>query len=231
MSVPTEQQLRELFAADAAAAPRDVDLIDGTLRKVRNRRRVRTAGVAGLAGVAVAIGAVVAIGIPGHQPQRPPAAAPSGPVATAAPGSTEVAPVPAGGGALPGGTAEECVQSYSPEAVAGRSFAFDGTVTGIGPAATNRPGAELPLAAVTFRVHEWFRGGAGETVTVDMDAPRPAGSVSEPAVPAYAIGTRLLVSGEPRWGGAPLDDAIAWSCGFTRYYDPRTAAEWAAATR
>jgi hypothetical protein len=230
MSTPTEQQLRELFAADAAAAPRDVDLIDGTLRKVRNRRRVRTAGVAGLAGVVVAIGAVVAIGIPGHQPQRSPAA-PSGPVARATPHGAEVAPHPAGGGALPWGAVEDCVQSYSPEAVAGRAFAFDGTVTAIGPAATNRPGAELSLAAVTFRVHEWFRGGAGETVTVDMDAPRPAGGVSEPAVPAYAVGTRLLVSGEPRWGGAPLDAALAWGCDFTRYYDPQTAAEWAAATR
>lgn len=50
------------------------------------------------------------------------------------------------------------------------------------------------------------------------------------AVTAYGVGTRLLVSGGPRWGGPPLRDAIAWGCGFTRYYDPQTAADWAAAT-
>ena len=230
MSTPTEQQLRELFAADAAAAPQDVDLLDGTLRRVRHHRRIRTAGVAGLVGVGVAIGVVVATGIPGHQPQHPPTAAPSHPAGQAGPSSADVAPVPTGEGALPGGAAEACVEAYSPEAVAGRSFAFDGTVTAIGPAASNRPGVELPLAGVTFRVNEWFRGGEGETVTVDMDAPQPANSSSEPSVPAYAVGTRLLVSGEPRWGGAPLDAALAWSCGFTRYYDSHTAAEWAAAT-
>jgi hypothetical protein len=121
------------------------------------------------------------------------------------------------------------VEAYSPEAVAGRGFAFDGTVTEIGPAGSNRPGVELDLSAVTFRVHTWFRGGTGDTVTVDMDSPGLVSSAG-PAVPPYDVGTRLLVSGEPRWGGAPLDDPIAWSCGFTRPYDPRTAAEWAAAT-
>ena len=50
-------------------------------------------------------------------------------------------------------------------------------------------------------------------------------------VPAYQIGTRLLVSGTPRWGGAPLADPIAWGCGFTRYYSRATAAEWSTATR
>ena len=42
----------------------------------------------------------------------------------------------------------------------------------------------------------------------------------------YDIGSRLLVSGEPRWEGSPLDAPIAWGCGFARYYDPQTAAVW-----
>jgi hypothetical protein len=43
----------------------------------------------------------------------------------------------------------------------------------------------------------------------------------------YEVGTRLLVSGEPRWGGAPLDRAIAYGCGgFTRYYEAALAEEW-----
>ena len=41
-------------------------------------------------------------------------------------------------------------------------------------------------------------------------------------------GVRLLVSGQPRWGGAPLDDPIAWPGGFTRLWDKGTADEWAA---
>ena len=38
--------------------------------------------------------------------------------------------------------------------------------------------------------------------------------------------TRLLVSGEPRWGGDALDDPIAWPCGFTQPWTEEAAAEW-----
>ena len=225
MNTPTEHQLRELFAADAADAPQDVDLTAGALRKVRHRRRARAAGVTGLVAAVVAIGAVVAVGVSGRDTQRPPVAA--SPHSTAKPGAGSSS-APTGQGALPGGTTADCVETYSPAAVAGRSFAFDGTVVAIGPALINRSGVPLPLAGVTFRVNEWFHGGTGGTVIIDMEAPA---DVSSDPLPAYGVGTRLLVSGEPRWAGAPLDAAIAWSCGFTRYYDPQTAAEWAAATR
>ncbi len=40
---------------------------------------------------------------------------------------------------------------------------------------------------------------------------------------AYGTGSRLLISGEPQWGSAPLDAPIAWSCGFSRYYAEKTA--------
>lgn len=109
----------------------------------------------------------------------------------------------------------------SQAAVAKRAFAFDGTVTAVGPARTNRPDARLDLVAATFKVNTWYAGGSGESVTVDITPP-DAGSIDE-TPPAYVAGTRLLVSGEPRWGGAPLTDAIAWGCGFTRYYDHATA--------
>lgn len=50
---------------------------------------------------------------------------------------------------------------------------------------------------------------------------------SEDGPPSYGVGTRLLVSGEPRWGGTdPLRDAFAWGCGFTRYYDAQAATDW-----
>ncbi len=227
MSTPIEQQLRELFAADAAAAPERGDLIDGALRKVRHHRRVRGAEIAGLAAAIVAIGSGLATGVSGQEAQRPPMAAPSHPASHASLPTADPA-TPTGGGSS---VSTQCLQSYSPAALAGSSFAFDGTVTAIGPARSNRPGVALPLAGVTFRVNQWFRGGSGPTVTVDMDVPPTANSWNDSSLPPYGIGTRLLVSGAPRWGGAPLDAAIAWGCGFTRSYDAQTAAEWAAATR
>jgi hypothetical protein len=227
MSTPTEQQLRDLFAADAAHAPQEDDLMEGVLRKVRRHRRIRSAGIAGPIAVAAAVGGLLATGDPGHQVQRPPVAAPSHSAGQPPLPTTSSAPTPTAGGSS---ASASCVETYSSAAVAGRAFAFDGTVTAIGPAASNRPGVALPLVGTTFQVNQWFRGGSGDTVTVDMDAPPTANSSSDPSLPVYGVGSRLLVSGEPRWGGAPLA-AIAWGCGFTRSYDPRIAAEWAAATR
>ena len=227
MSTPTEQQLRDLLAADAAAAPRAVGLAAGALRKVRHRRRVRAACGTGLVAVVVVATGVLTVDGFGPTPQNSPAAVSVGPAGDGASPSPDPAPVPTAAPAQ--GAAASCVEAYSPTAVAGRAFAFDGTVTAIGLALSNRPGVELALSAVTFRVHTWFSGGSGDTVTVDLDSPGLVSS-TEPSVPPYEIGTRLLVSGEPRWGGAPLDAAIAWSCGFTRPYDAPTAAEWAAAT-
>lgn len=205
MVSPTEQQLRDLFATDAAAAPQAVGQTSGALRKVPHRRRVQTAWAAGVVGIAVDAGVLTTGGL-GQQPQNSRIAAPAGLASEGALPGGDPGVVPTGERDFRGGESQSCVEAYSPTAVAGSSFAFDGTVTAIGPARSNRPGVELPLAGVTFRVNEWFRGGSGDT------------------------GTRLLVSGEPRWGGAALDAAIAWACGFTRYHDPHTAAEWAAAT-
>jgi hypothetical protein len=122
------------------------------------------------------------------------------------------------------------VEAYSPAGVAGRGFAFDGTVEQIGPGQSDRAGAgRLGYAGVTFAVHEWFVGGSADSVTVDMPPPSEQVTLDE-SPPSYQVGDRLLVSGEPRWGGAPLEDAIAWGCGFTRTYDAGIAKEWLAAT-
>jgi hypothetical protein len=76
---------------------------------------------------------------------------------------------------------------------------------------------------VTFAVHEWFRGGAGESVTITMGV---RGHDPDSAL-TFDNGTRLLVSGEPRRGGKPMDDPLATiACGFTRPYDATTAAAW-----
>ncbi len=134
-------------------------------------------------------------------------------------------------GPLASGAAVSCFKEYSPREVAHRSFAFDGIVTEIGPGTTNREGeGQLRLSSVTFAVNEWFSGGSTESATVDMLPPTPDGTSAETGQ-SYDVGTRLLVSGEPRWGGVdPLADAIAWdTCGFTRYWDQETADAWRAA--
>lgn len=130
-------------------------------------------------------------------------------------------------GPLPGGGAASCVEDYSPEAVTNRAFAFDGVVIEIGSAISDRgDDSDLGLAGVTFEVGEWFAGGSGTTATVDMPLPVEESHGLSEGGPSYAIGSRLLVSGEPRWGGTQLADAIAWGCDFTRYYDPATAKSW-----
>jgi hypothetical protein len=141
-------------------------------------------------------------------------------------------PSPARTGPVPETASASCAEAYAPQAIAKRAFAFDGTITGTRAGTTNKAGkGALATMAVTFSVNEWWRGGTGGSATVDMMSPGgTAQAYDEQGVP-YEVGTRLLVSGEPRWGGQPLDDAIAWGCGFTRYYDEGTAASWRSATR
>ena len=62
------------------------------------------------------------------------------------------------------------------------------------------------------------RSPAGEGSAFTVDLPSPEGS--------FGIGSRLLVSGESRWGDPELADAIACPCGFTRYYDAEPAQAW-----
>src|SRR5699024_3899896 len=80
---------------------------------------------------------------------------------------------------------------------------------------------------ITFEVREWFVGGDADEVTVDLQSVGEGTTVEDPP---FQIGTRLLVSGEPRWGGAPLHSPIAWGCGFSRYYDQQTATAWREST-
>jgi hypothetical protein len=144
----------------------------------------------------------------------------------------EASPTPTTGPAtsvpIGAGAAASCVETYSSGALAGRAFAFDGTVTNIGTV------ENLLYVEVTFEVNEWFKGDGPPEVIVEMFPPAGAASATTSAVTSagsadYAVGSRLLVAGEPRWGGAPLEDPIAWYCGFTRTYDDTTASDWRAA--
>lgn len=222
----TEQQLTDRFHEWGRHGPEPIGPAEAALRGARTRRG-RLAGV-GIAGaVAVLAGSLALPGL-GHR-----AAAPS---VAASPSWT----VPAGkaGAALGGGGAASCAYGYSPDVMAERTeFAFDGTVISIGPPRSDhrRSRPEEELVGVTLRVNQWFRGDTGESVVVDMPAPASA-TTGEDSLgsPEYGVGTRMLVSGTPRWGGGdPLAAAIAWwGCGgFTRYYSAEVAAEWADATK
>lgn len=130
-------------------------------------------------------------------------------------------------GPLLDGGAASCVESYSLETLQNRDFAFDGTVVRMGPSVSDRgDDGDLNLAGITFEVREWFMGGDANEVTVDVQG---AAGTAEEDLP-FRVGTRLLMSGEPRWGGAPLDSPIAWGCGFSRYYDEETATAWREST-
>ncbi|MFI9643084.1 hypothetical protein ACIG87_24035 [Micromonospora sp. NPDC051925] len=171
------------------------------LAPVRRRRRW---AVSLVGGTAVAVAAFVALGVPGNDP---------GPDLSTSGGADVFAGHQA---------AQSCVESYTQAALARRAFGFDGTVTNIGSteSTAGMPDGYVP---VTFKVNRWFRGGAGPTVVVAM--PRPEGSFGQDST-AYQMGSRLLVSGEPRYDGAPLADPIAWACGFTRSYTPTETAAW-----
>ncbi|WP_353952143.1 hypothetical protein V6K52_01490 [Knoellia sp. S7-12] len=109
------------------------------------------------------------------------------------------------------------MEEYTLAAVTNRAFAFDGVVIDIGDSVSDQGGeGDLGLPGVTFRVYQWFSGGEGRTFRVDLQA--PSGS--------FGVGSRLLVSGESRWGEPDLAAAIAWGCGFTRYFDAKTAHAW-----
>jgi hypothetical protein len=216
MTDQLERDLRLLFAEDADRAPEPAALTAGARRRVRHARRSRIAWGTG-ALVAASVAAVVGAGALTDPP----------------PAERTVTPPPAAQrtGALPDAANGSCAFGYSPRELARRAFAFDGTVTAIGPAHSDRPNGVLTHVGVTFTVNEWFSGGSGQTVvTVDMSSPHGY-LVWAGYAPAYEIGTRLLVSAEHRWGGTTMADVIAGGCGFTRYYDPMAADEWRAATR
>jgi hypothetical protein len=237
MSSSTAQRLRDLFTADAAAAPDVVDLAAGVRHRVRRRRRMLAAWSSGV-GTAVVLVAVGAFGA--HGPVRPPQAqSPS--VAAVTPSPTRQVftaerydRVVPGGPLVDAGMAmASCATEYTPAKLAELPIVFDGTVMTIGPGRTNRRPATgvSSLRAVTFRVHEWFRGGPGNTVVVDLPQPNGTGPRFDQSMRSYGIGTRLLVPGISHLGGVPQQYPIAARCGFTRYYSPERAAEWAAATR
>jgi hypothetical protein len=140
------------------------------------------------------------------------AAAPTNPSAPTSAATTTTTTATTGSPQSIGGaaTAASCAFELSDAELAARSWAFDGTVIAIAD------------RTATFSVNQWYKGGEQDEVTVDYEQ----GTLSEFAPPVVA-GARMLVTGEPRWGGQPLDDPVAWGCGFTQPWSSDGATQWA----
>lgn len=112
---------------------------------------------------------------------------------------------PAAGGPADNSQVTSCVETYSPETLTNREYAFDGTVT------------DTDAVNMTFSVNEWFSGGTDATVTLKHQD--YAGMLLDPNT-ALDVGTRALIAG---------DGGFVWSCGFTQLRTDESAAEWRAA--
>lgn len=116
-------------------------------------------------------------------------------------------------------SAARCVELVSPETLAARDWAFDGTITEVH---VPEPDPEDPRGGqpteVVFSVIHWYKGGTGTAATVKTYN-RP-GTVSSVGGPDPSVGLRLLASG---------DDAFLWSCGFSVSYSDEGAADFAEA--
>jgi hypothetical protein len=175
------------------------------------------------------LGLVIALGACGAGGDAGPSSTSRADIASPTNDTKRGGPNPTAGrsGPVDAGAAMSCVEEYAPAAVARRAFAFYGVVLAIGASVSDRGDeGDLGLRGVTFEVREWFAGGSDSTVTVDLQGPGSESSDMSESGDAYGIGSRLLVSGESRWGGTVLESPIAWPCGFTRYYDSATANAW-----
>ena len=190
------------------------------------RRRLLTPAFAGIITVPILIAAVV-VGTWQTGDRAPGRSATPGPISSQGTSATP-GPISSQGMSADRAFPASCAESYDLATLKKRAFAFDGTVsriTAMQPP-TDGSGVLDGYVTVTFTVNEWFRGGNQGTVTLDMGGSMGGSVVIEDQEISYGVGTRLLVSGEPRFGGSPLHAAIAWGCGFTRYYDKDTAASW-----
>jgi len=246
-----EHELRNQLR-DAASTIADSPHLPGSLRdRIHRRNANKNRLVAGVAAAVTLPAAAVAIAqtrrvhdaaevtldpvattwtLPADTPAATTAAM-SIPPATTAP----VVTFPAWDGSpsmpLAGPSQMSCVTGYTLDHLAERGFAFDGTVVAIEPPAIagTLPGGELdplPFVNATFEVHEWFKAGDSTITTMTVAMPPPDDTSAPNGAAWWGVGSRLLVTGESRWGTDPLDGPVAWMCGFSRTYDPATANAW-----
>ncbi|OFW65907.1 MAG: hypothetical protein A2Z12_07960 [Actinobacteria bacterium RBG_16_68_21] len=111
-----------------------------------------------------------------------------------------------GGEAIGGGGMAMCIQ-YDDSILAGQQQAFDGTV------------ASIDGTRVTFAVRHWYKGGEGDSVTLDAEGLTggPNSAAMDGSLPLEP-GQRYLAS---------ANDGVLWSCGYTLTFDSDLADHWA----
>ena len=157
----------------------------------------RPALIAALTASVLAIGVLTAVLLfGGDETQQP------GPGAVPTPPTTQPTVVDPGQGS--------CVDAFTPETLAQREIAFDGTVVATGPGEFNG----IPLTEVTFEVNRWFTGDDGARATL-MTYSTPGAVTSVGGGLPLEMGSRLLVSG---------DGGFIWECGgFSQPYSEEGA--------
>jgi hypothetical protein len=110
------------------------------------------------------------------------------------------------GGEPIGGGMASCIR-YSDDLLLENQFAFDGTLV-----SGNEDGTQA-----TFEVHQWYRGGEGDTVTLNAEGMLGYG-------PIALIGLSLLENQRYLISG---NDGHVNACGFSVTYDTALAGHWA----
>ena len=205
---PSDEQLGRAYAALVSTTQPPPDLqqrIRAGVARRRRARRIRLLVAACAAVVTLVVGVMAVRATPVETPVV--ATGPSTGIERTTEPSAPTSP--ARTGPLPDGQADQCAFPYDRAHLGEREWAVDATVTelDIGP----------DSARVVLTVHHWYRGGAGEQVTAVVPVP----DVADDVPPAYDIGSRLLMSGD-RDGRR----YVGFGCGFSRYYDAATAADW-----
>ena len=109
-----------------------------------------------------------------------------------------------GGEPIGGGGMAMCIQ-YSDELLAQQQYAFDGTLTSIDG------------DTVTFEVHHWYKGGEGDSLTLDATGLTGGPNTAIEGTPLVE-GQRYLATGS---------DGFLWACGYTVTFDSDLADHWA----
>ena len=119
------------------------------------------------------------------------------------------------GAPLDGG-AQMCIQ-YEDAILLQQDVAFDGTLVSVEEIPSTGE-IDLPQNLATFEVHRWYKGGEGDTVTLDAGILYNSDNSIALVGASIEIGERYLISGS---------DGFVWACGYSYTYDTEVANQWA----
>jgi len=119
-------------------------------------------------------------------------------------------------GAPLGDAAQMCIQ-YEDAILLEQDVAFDGTLVSV-EVIEGSGEFDFPQNMATFEVHRWYKGGEGDTVTLDAGILYGEANSIALVGAQLEIGERYLISGT---------DGFVWACGYSYSYDTEVANHWA----